>query len=217
MWVYKTAFYLRTDGFGNQSFSPLPGFLKSFLQPLALDSGVTPSPRPPIGSLPELLLGRTLPVSPSPEPLEDGAGVRAVKGREVLAEGPKCQTQRPVPLASSQQVALLVPTGPRDSRLLSLAHTGCSLCGSQTPRPAWSPSTSRRAEACYWGPESVVGMLAPMGCGGRRLWRLGCTWPPTLSGGAPAAAVVWAPSPALVAEQWPITPFLRSSNSDLQF
>lgn len=179
VWVYKTAFYLRTDGFGNQSLSPLPGFLKSFLQPLTLDSGVTSSPRPPIGSLPELLLGKTLPVSPSPEPPEDGAGERAVKGREVLAEGLKCQTQRPVPLTSSQQVALLVPTGPRDSGSFHLPTLDEAFVGVRHPHlPGHPPQQKSRGQ--------LLGSRVGHGhC--RHRWavvdgwprRLGCTWPPT--------------------------------------
>lgn len=61
MWVYKSAFYLRTNDFGNQSLFSLPGLLQSFLWHLAWDSGVTRSQGP---SLSQVAFQQQHPASP---------------------------------------------------------------------------------------------------------------------------------------------------------
>lgn len=61
MWVYKSAFYLRTNDFGNQSLFSLPGLLQSFLWHLTWDSGVTRSQGP---SLSQVAFQQQHPASP---------------------------------------------------------------------------------------------------------------------------------------------------------
>lgn len=87
MWVYKSAFYLRTNDFGNQSLFSLPGLLQSFLWHLAWDSGVTrsicvtsrfPAAAPP----PPAILGEgCVPLTAHAATPGCGVGVKSVRGR----------------------------------------------------------------------------------------------------------------------------------------